>query len=232
MLGCFNWLMTDISRRKRSMADRAAADSGTISFSATMRPGLVVPAPGRRPPSPRGPARGAWCSAGPAAGSRRPRRGRARSSHWIAPATSSPESLATSRSGGASVPQPAQVIGIPSEASAADSIRLPVGERTSPTSRRHPVDPHPEDALAGAIWSPEPSRDRSTRRSLTYVPLVLPRSRSSHRGGLISIRKWSRDSAVSSGIGQWTNRDRPTMNVSWRSKTNVRPLRGPVGHPR
>ena len=32
---------------------------------------------------------------------------------------------------------------------------------------------------------------------------------------------------MSSGIGQWTNRDRPTMNVSWRSKINERPLSGP-----
>ena len=38
MFGCFNWLMTVISRRKRSTADRAAADSGTISFSATSCP--------------------------------------------------------------------------------------------------------------------------------------------------------------------------------------------------
>ena len=44
---------------------------------------------------------------------------RQRSHHQrIAPAISSPESLATSRSGGARVLQPAQVTGIPSEASA------------------------------------------------------------------------------------------------------------------
>ena len=33
--------------------------------------------------------------------------------------------------------------------------------------------------------------------------------------------------AMSSGIGQWTNRDRPTINVSCRSNTKDRPLRGP-----
>ena len=38
MLGCLSWLMTDISRRNRSIADRVAALSGTISLRATIRP--------------------------------------------------------------------------------------------------------------------------------------------------------------------------------------------------
>ena len=35
---------------------------------------------------------------------------------------------------------------------------------------------------------------------------------------------------MSSGIEQWTNRERPTMNVSCRSNMKERPLRGPLQH--
>ena len=68
--------------------------------------------------------------------------------------------------------------------------------------RRVPCDRHPPDdnpcasststrktLCPAAIMSPETSRTRSTRLLFTNVPLVLPRSRSSHCGGLISIMK-------------------------------------------
>ena len=104
--------------------------------------------------------------------------------------------------GGASVPQPAQGIGAPSGPSATGSDRpFGIGESSSP------VDSAPSMRTWNTLWpavirSPEPSLARSTRFSFTNVPLVLPRSRSSQRGGLISIKKWSRESAESSGIGQ------------------------------
>jgi hypothetical protein len=93
--------------------------------------------------------------------------------------------------------------------------------------RRQPVDLHPEHALArDDLIARAESRDLHPAlvdvrpvRALEVAKLATRR--------VDLDQEWSRESAVSSGIGQWTNRDRPTMNVSWLSKTNVRPLRGP-----
>ena len=224
MLGCLSWLMTDISRRNRSIADRVAALSGTISLRATIRPGLVVPGLEDDPHPAPAELADRRCKSGRAGARWRPRPGRGRR------ATGSSR---RSRRRRRWPRRPRR--GLDAAAGAGEDGRRPgpSGDRrassapTSPSTPRRPRSGSTKTLCPAAILSPGLSRTRSTCLSLTNVPLVLPRSRSSQRGGLTSTRKWSRERAESSGIGQWTNRDRPTMNVSWRSKTNDWPLLGP-----
>ena len=74
-----------------------------------------------------------------------------------------------------------------------------------------------------AIRSPSLSRARSTRRPLTFVPLVLPRSSRSQEVGLTSITKCSRESSRSSGSENGTSDDRPTANEPWASNAPFQP---------
>jgi hypothetical protein len=108
MFGCLSWLITDISRRNRSIADRVAALSGTISLRATIRPDWLFLAWKTTPIPPRPNWRmvvyvgTGW---GEVAISPRQRS----QSHWIESPIDASESSAMSVPGGALTPQPAQV---------------------------------------------------------------------------------------------------------------------------
>src|SRR5207244_2277521 len=68
-----------------------------------------------------------------------------------------------------------------------------------------------------------------TRWPLTKEPLWLFRSTRRHRGGLTSMRKWSREKNGSfSGKQKCACWDRPTRNVSCWAKENACPACGPA----
>ncbi len=75
--------------------------------------------------------------------------------------------------------------------------------------------------------SPSRSSTRSTRRPLTLVPLVLPRSTRWQAGGKFSTWKCSRERARSWGIENGTREDLPTTNVPFRPTKYSWPSYGP-----
>ena len=90
-------------------------------------------------------------------------------------------------------------------------------------------DGHGERALAGRDHVAVAEPGRSTRRPLTFVPLVLPRSSRSQSGGLTSIRKCSRESSRSSGSENGTCDDRPTSVRALARRTRAPgPRAGPT----
>ena len=147
MLGCFNWLMTDISRRKRSTAERVAADLGDDQLQRDEPPGLVVPGlvddPHRAPAqlAERGVVRHRLREHA------RPRSGSVAEPLDRLARRSGSEPPATSTSGGAA------------RAAAAHSEWPPLGPITMP-SRRRRVPP----------WTPVARRPRAQRTSPRPAP--------------------------------------------------------------
>ena len=205
MLGWRRFFRTSSSRWNRSLARSLAAIEGTIILMAT---GWLV---GRwrarkTSPIPPPPSRFSIRYSEPVVGYWRRWATHSSQSQEI---TSSSGRALTARSGGASLPQPRHwILGRPSQWVSSTRITK---------------------ALSPALMaSPSRSRTPSTRVPLTFVPLVLPRSLRKQTGGLNSIRKWFRERNPSSGTGNWTCDDRPTTNVSWRSKVYSIPEWGPA----